>query len=81
MEGVWLVPLVKFYIKNLFGLEIELLYVLSSTNQYLVTLYIMVQDFMKNIEHQITERNIWMMMGVVFFQNKMLEIFTMKKSK
>ena len=81
MEGVWLVPLIKFYIKNLFGLEIELLYVLSSTNQYLVTLYIMVQDFMKNIEHQITERNIWMMMGVVFFQNKMLEIFTMKKSK
>ena len=81
MEGVWLVPLIKFYIKNLFGLEIELLYVLSSTNQYLVTLYVMVEDFMKNIEHQIIERNIWMMMGVVFFQNKMLEIFTMKKSK
>ena len=42
----------KIYTKDLFGLVIELLYHLSSTNQYFFTLSIMVQDFMTNIYHQ-----------------------------
>ena len=39
----------KFYTKALFGMYPELFYILSSKNQYFFTLYIMVQDFMKNI--------------------------------
>ena len=38
----------KIYMKALFGMVIELFYSLSYTNQYLFTLCIMVQDFMKN---------------------------------
>ena len=37
MEGVWLVPLIKFYMKDLFGMFVELSYLLSSTNQYFFT--------------------------------------------
>ena len=39
----------KFYTKCLFGMVTELFYLLSYTNQYLFTLYIMVQDFMTSI--------------------------------
>ena len=49
MKGVWLVPLIKFYMKSLFRLVMDLFYPLFYTNQYLFTLYIMVQDFMTNI--------------------------------
>ena len=42
-------PFDNFFTKDLFGLVIELFYILSSTNQYFFTLYIMVQDFMTNI--------------------------------
>ena len=67
----------KIYMKALFGTYIDLFYCLSSTIQYLFTQYIMVQDFMANIYHQ-EKRNISMMTGVVFFQNKMLERYTIQ---
>ena len=73
--------LIKIHTKDLFGLVIELFYPLSSTNQYFFTLYIMVQDFMTNIWHQMIERNIWRMVGVVFFRNKSLERNTMQNIK
>ena len=60
-------PFDFFNVKALFGMVIELFYLLSSTNQYFFTLCIMVQYFMTNIYHQIIKRNILMMMGVVFF--------------
>ena len=63
----------------LFGLFIELFYLLSSTNQYFFTLYIMVQYFMTNIYHQIININISMMMGVVFFQKqKVRKLYNLK---
>ena len=52
MEGVLLVLLINFYMKDLFELVIEMFYRLSSTNQYFFTLFIVVQDFRKNIYHQ-----------------------------
>ena len=52
-----------------------------STNQYFFTLYIMVQNFMTNIYNLMTERNIFMMMGMVFFQNKKLDSFIIKISE
>ena len=41
----------------------------------------MVKDSITNIYHQMREINIIMMMGVVFLQNKKLEIFTMQNIK
>ena len=46
MDGVLLVPLIKFYIEALFGPVMDMLYCLSSTNQYFFILCIMVQDIM-----------------------------------
>ena len=53
-------------------------YPLSSINQYISNFYITVRNFMTNIENMMTEINILMMMGVVFFQNKMLDSFIMQ---
>ena len=39
----------KIYMKALFGMVIELFYVLPFTNQYFFTLYILVQDLMTNV--------------------------------
>ena len=49
MEIVWLVPLIKFYTRSLFEMDPDLFYILSYTNKYFFTLYIMVQNFMINI--------------------------------
>ena len=49
MEGVWLVPLKKNYMKSLFRLDTYLYYILSYTNKYFFTLYIIVKTFMTNI--------------------------------
>ena len=43
-EGVWLVLLIKNFIKALFGMDPEVLYLLSYTNKYFFNLYIMVQN-------------------------------------
>ena len=45
------------------------------------TFYIMVQYFMTNISHRMMERNIRMMMGVMFLQSKRLESYTMQNIK
>ena len=73
MEGVLLVLLIKFYTKDLFGLVIEVLYCLSSTDKHLFTLCIMVQDFMRNIYHQKIRKNILMITETDFPPNKRLE--------
>ena len=73
-EAMWLVPLIKFDTKALFGLETELLYLLSYTNQCLFTLYIMLKMYDKYIEYS-GRKNTFMMMGVVSLQSRRLERF------
>ena len=46
-EGVWLVPLINICTRDIFGLDLDLLYPLSYINQYFFTLYIIIQIFMK----------------------------------
>ena len=81
MEGVSLVLLIKFNMKSQLGMVIDLLYFLSSTNQYFFTLCIMVQDFMKNIYHQNTGKIILMMTEVEFPQKNRLERSTIQNIK
>ena len=71
---------VKFYMKALFVLVIELFYFLSSTNKYPFTLYIMVQDFMTNIYHQM-KKQILMMTGLLFSKTKGYKDIQFKISK
>ena len=54
-EDVWLVPLIKFYMKGLLRLEPDQFFFLPYTNLYLFTLYIMAQDFITNISILMTE--------------------------
>ena len=69
----------KFYMKDIFGTVIDMLYCLSSINQYLSTMCIMVQDFMTNIYNQkYIYIYILMMTGVVFLPNKKLERYTIQ---
>ena len=77
-EGVWSVPLKTFYTKDIFGLDPEMFYFLSCTNKSFFTLYIVVQIFMTNLYNLLTDKKLLMMMGVLFFQNKMLESFIVK---
>ena len=70
MEGVLLLPLIKVYMRALFGPVIYLFYRLSSTNQYFFTLCIVIQDFMTNIYHHKTRKDILMMTGVEFPQTR-----------
>ena len=70
----------KIYTRALFGLEPELFYILTSTNEYFFTMYIMLKKVMTNICNLTTEINILMMMGVVFFQNKRLDSFIIKNT-
>ena len=46
---VWLVPLIKIYMKYPFGLDPEQFFLLSYTKQYFFTLYIMVKNYYNNI--------------------------------
>ena len=59
MEGACLVNLIKKSMKALFGLVIELFYHFLYTNKYFFTLYIIVQDFITNICHQIKKEIYW----------------------
>ena len=78
MEGVLLVPLIKIYMKDLFGPVIELLYRLSSTNKkFLHFVHNGTRFYDKYISPE-NKKNILMMTGVEFSPNKRLEICTIQ---
>ena len=78
MEGVWLVPLIKFYMKSLFGLDPDMFYPSSYKNQYFLTLYIMVQNLMTNIYNILTEKDIHDDGSGIFPKQKVRNIYNAK---
>ena len=64
--------------RDIFVLDPDKFYPLLYTNQYFFTFYIVVQNFMTNI-YTDDRKNISMMMGVVFFQNRRIESFIIIK--
>ena len=76
-EDVWLVPLIKNYMKDLFGLDPEQLFFYPKKSTFIHFVH-HDKTFYDRYVNTDDRKSILMMMGVEFFQNRRIESFTIK---